>query len=138
MDEYLMKLDIDDKGSDSIVLVFDRLMILKKHFGLYDIRSETKDTNKGRHIRIWFKTKNKIDDRDLVFFQLVLGSDPMREIFNWIRVRQGWKHWNALFEKKYIMDCNSLELVSHEREIGRREDDDRTSEKVQTEEKESI
>ena len=126
---HLMKIDIDNKDADVMSSMFNRLMILKKHFALFDLESHTTETLKGFHVRIWFRSHNKIDDKDLVFFQWVLGSDVMREVFNWVRVRQGWEHWNALFNDKYILKEDKMEWVSGEREIDCRGNCDKTSQR---------
>jgi hypothetical protein len=60
-------------------------------------------TRKGYHVRI--KIQKKLDDRDLLLLQILLGSDINREIYNFVRQQNGelLKNWNRLYDKKHII-----------------------------------
>ena len=70
------------------------------------------ETNKGYHFYLKVKTERKLTSKDVVVLQLALGSDYKRELFNWLRVRNGRtsKKWNVLFKCKY----NSKKRISEE------------------------
>jgi len=98
---YTLKLDLD-KPVD-IVSVGKRFVVVRKFF---QIKSEgfaivEKSTKHGKHITINFESEQKLDDRDICFLQLLIGSDWRRELFNWCRIRSGCRKWNVLFARKY-------------------------------------
>lgn len=58
--------------------------------------------NKGWHL--WFKSPRKLSDVETILIQLLLGSDRKRELYNYMRVKNGARldDWNLLFDEKYI------------------------------------
>jgi hypothetical protein len=79
-----------------------------------NIKIDKKKTKHGLHLRISFDSDKKLDDRDIIFGQLICMSDYRREIFNWLRAMSGCKHFNALF--KFKVDSNN-KLLSCEKKI---------------------
>lgn len=104
-----LKLDLDDPVD--IVKTGKRFLLLKKFFLITDYKIGEKRTKHGKHVTIKIKSKRELDDKDVVFFQLFLGSDPNRELFNYFRVKANWKPYNVLFKKKYD---HKMKLLSRE------------------------
>jgi hypothetical protein len=107
---YELKIDIDGKFNKR---EFNkRLDVIRRFlkFQRYDI--DKSKTRHGYHIMLTFGCERKLEDKDIVFFQLMLGSDPNREMFNWLRVVSGCKRWNVLFKEKYNADGKR---ISHEK-----------------------
>ena len=107
MYNYELKLDIDFKPTDTNKLVdqiIERVIFLEDVFCVQFEKFEVFETNKGLHIYVKIGSKNKLKNTDIVVLQLVLGSDYKREIYNWMRVRNGGnvKYWNKLFKKKTV------------------------------------
>lgn len=94
-----LKIDIDEKRLDEKKTI-DRLFLLNRFLQFKGIGILKKKTRHGHHLTVTFETSRKLDDRDIVFLQLALGSDYKREMFNWLRVKSGCKKWNALFREK--------------------------------------
>ena len=104
-----LKIDIDGHLDEKEIV--KRMFLLKKFLQFKGLGIDKKKTKHGCHLRISFNRKKEIDDRDIVFLQLYLGSDRNREMFNWLRVKSGAKHWNALFRTK--VDSNN-KMLSYE------------------------
>lgn len=99
-----LKLDFDKKFDRRGF--FKRLHVLMKLFNFKIKINEEKKTRHGCHIRLWMS--KKFENKDIVFFQLLLGSDWRREMFNYYRVLKNVKHWNVLFKRKYDSHMNLL------------------------------
>ena len=97
--QYELKLDIDRPKIPEKQLA-ERLMSLHRFLQFTNPQIVKRRTKHGWHIRIYFQTEQKLDNVDIVFFQLFLGSDGNREMFNFLRVKSGCKHWNVLFSGK--------------------------------------
>jgi len=93
-----LKIDIDGKLNEKEIV--KRLFLLQKFLQFKGIGIDKKKTKHGWHLRFGFTTERELDDRDIVFLQLFLGSDRNREMFNWLRVKSGCTKWNVLFKEK--------------------------------------
>jgi len=93
----VIKLDYDKgkpiEGIDLIEKMNGRIFDIEA----FSIRSST---NGGMHVEIYIKPRIRLDNKDIVILQLLLGSDRYREFFNWLRVKGKVKEWNILFDKK--------------------------------------
>jgi len=78
--ENTLLIDLDEKAN--IETFWERRKILLKH-GLIEKEVSLKKTAKGYHITIKLCDKD-ITEMELIFFQLFLMSDCMRELFNYI------------------------------------------------------
>ena len=110
--KYELKLDIDSRKLPEKEIAKRLYYIRKilKYTKLYTFKNRTKH---GWHIRIVFHSDVELDDKDIVFLQLLLLSDYKREIFGWMRIRSGIKSkWNVLFSAK--TDSNG-KVISNER-----------------------
>lgn len=92
-----------------------KLVLLSKYFKFEIENVIVKPTKRGWHVKI--EIDKEFDDSDIVFFQLFLGSDWRRELFNWLRIKHGWKPYNVLFKQKYRFKDGKLILVSEEDEV---------------------
>lgn len=101
----MLKLDIDSKK----VPDFDRIKTVVEMLDLEVKNAEVFTTKHGYHIYIDI---SRIDDKQIPFIQMAMGSDYKREMLNQIRVkgRQGNppKFWNVLFIKKYSATRDSI------------------------------
>lgn len=72
-----------------------------KYMGYNDMKCT--ETHKGYHVR--FNTVKYIHPDDVLLYQILLGSDIQREIYNFIRKYEGLKieTWNRLYTKKLIL-----------------------------------
>lgn len=100
---YVLKIDIDrkrkvDKLARNIV---NRIKPILRYasISIADIRAY--ETRRGYHIELEIDAP-LLDNKDIVFLQLLLLSDWKREIFNWLRVRSSEQltSWNILFDAK--------------------------------------
>jgi len=111
----VLMLDLDGKfGKRKKNLLAKKLVLLSKYFNFEVKNLMVKPTKRGWHVRI--EVDRELDDRDVVFFQLFLGSDWRREFWNWLRVKHNWKPYNVLFKEKYRFKGKNLILVSRERD----------------------
>lgn len=113
----IIKIDIDTKNFD--IDEFDKkLKSLMRMNKISEIDVSCYETNKGFH----FYLENKqeyMSAKDCLIWQLILGSDIYREIFNYQRIltqKLNGEDWNVLFELKKQNDV----FVSKERLIGSR------------------
>jgi hypothetical protein len=96
-----LKLDYDGITYADIQQIFLHRGWLVKALGFE--RLEVATSAHGFHVRI--KLDRKIQDRDILLAQILLGSDINREIYNFVRIYNGelTKNWNKLYTKKWIM-----------------------------------
>lgn len=98
----LLDLDCEygSKESKALKLVInDRLSLLCYWWKLKVIKKEyTKSSNGNIHCIIKFD--KKIEPRAACFAQCYLGSDPKRELANWMRIMSGISDWNRLWIHK--------------------------------------
>jgi len=104
---YDIKIDIDFKPIEYANFVHnlvEKMVFLEDVFGLKFINVDVYETGKGLHIYFKVETERKLKNTDIVVIQLALGSDYKREIYNWLRVRNGGnvKYWNKLFKVKTV------------------------------------
>lgn len=97
--KHELLLDIDRKLSEKTLI--RKMNLLKQIFKFKFNHYTKKKTAHGVHVRLFFNSDLKLKDNDIVFFQLFLGSDYKRELFNLRRVIAGLKNWNVLFNAKY-------------------------------------
>ena len=98
----VIKLDFDHLTKNQFLKTLrDRRAVLW-FFKLQIIKLKVCTTNHGYHIYI--TVNKKINNKDLVFIQVALGSDIYRECFYWKRIKYPIlpnKGWNILFQKKH-------------------------------------
>jgi len=106
----LIKLDIDEKV-DLIKFFREKETVIKtleaKIKCLY-----VAETNKGYHVILEVKSPYLKNDRDQIFFQLILGSDPVREALNWRRLYIINNSINVLFNKKEKIDTELIKKLN--------------------------
>jgi len=115
MEKSIIKLDYDGfKNIDFLLKIVKGKKFVLAHFELLVEDLKVFRTNKGFHI--YMKVNKPIEDAELVFIQLALGSDYARECFNWERVKTQHMgdNWNVLFKKKFALDTIQKEMIEKE------------------------
>lgn len=106
----LVKLDIDEKV-DLVKFFSEKETVIKtleaKIRCLY-----VAETKKGYHVILEVKSPYLNNDRDQIFFQLILGSDPVREALNWRRLYIMDNSINVLFNKKEKIDRELIKKLN--------------------------
>ena len=105
----IFKLDIDSKNVFKRLETTERIDKIISMLGLTLRNLNYKETAKGYHYYI--EVENDLSDMEVCLIQSLMGSDYSRETFNYLRIRQGIKDWNVLFQKKY----RNNKLVSEEK-----------------------
>lgn len=97
----VLKLDWDRKIVN-VFKYFDRLWFVSRKLDLKIKEFRVFETRKGMHIYI--DVRNRLSDPEIVFIQLLAGSDWKREVINLKRIRNGvpMSEGNKLFKAKYI------------------------------------
>lgn len=98
----IIKLDYDNITERQLKRLLSTRKKVLWFFKLAPLSLNCFKTNHGYHVYI--TTNKHIQNKDLVFIQLALGSDFYRECFYWKRVKYPilpHKRWNILFQKKY-------------------------------------
>lgn len=100
---YVLKIDIDrkrkvDKLARNIV---SRIKPILRYASISIADIRVYETRRGYHIELDIDAP-LLDNKDIVFLQLLLLSDWKREIFNWLRARSSEQltSWNILFDAK--------------------------------------
>jgi len=96
--EMELKIDIDKKDKREFM---ERFTAFYRYFKPKVISYDIKETKKGYHVRLSIDFPFDYRDEDIVFIQLLLGSDWKRELLNYFRVKNGISKWNVLFNKKF-------------------------------------
>ena len=91
-----LKLDLD--GKNGLNTLISRIWILK-YLGLSLKDIKVYDTVNGYHVVI--SCANRLSDMEIILFQLLLGEDYRRGLYNYLKVKKGVLDWNILFKEKY-------------------------------------
>lgn len=97
-----IKLDFDNSDKKLLIANFKERVKVLWFFKIKILNVSIYQTNHGYHA--YLISNKRFTNADLVFIQLALGSDFMREIFYYKRVKYPVlknKGWNILFSKKY-------------------------------------
>lgn len=111
-----IKLDIDEKPDKLRVFckeMVDRFTFFIKIYehNLWLRSLKVRETKKGYHFYLTVLTNRKLKDVEIIYMQLALGSDYMREGFNMIRSAEGNTSidiWNMLFIDKEKVTKRSI------------------------------
>jgi len=76
-----------------------------------------KESRKGFHILI--KLNKDISIEESLLYGMILYSDPLRECFNYCRYLWGKYRTFNFFAKRKVVICNSMRVISRERESKR-------------------
>lgn len=100
---YVLKIDIDRKRKINKLArnIVGRLKVLKETATISVADVRVFETRRGYHIELEIDAP-VLDNKDIVFMQLLLNSDWRREVFNWLRSRASdtLPNWNILFDAK--------------------------------------
>ena len=112
MTQILLDFDNDEFKSEEALLKFieNRWKFVFQFVWPYG-RLELKDlrvmrTSNGWHV--YLTVANRMTQDDIVFLQLMLGSDYRREAYSYLRLHSGVRDWNFLFQRKYDGDHNII------------------------------
>ena len=102
--DRVLKLDVDvpTEYYDPVRVLFDKLTMLKA-LGYEYSDATWKLSPSGHHIHIIITLNRDISLDELFYLQFVLGDDPKRATFNFLRLTHfpgNAKYFNVLFEKK--------------------------------------
>ncbi|MEM3859499.1 MAG: hypothetical protein QW478_08855 [Candidatus Micrarchaeaceae archaeon] len=130
MKTYEMKLDLDSiqlntNSTNAIIReLAARAMATKTICNRKDEKWHTSiyKTNHGWHVYITAYTHHKPPtSKSIVVMQMMMMSDPFREILNIARINKHISNWNELFTSKYELKTHwwshnrYLKKVSHEK-----------------------
>jgi hypothetical protein len=110
-------LDYDLETEESLLKRISRLwpFIFRFEFQFGKLQLTDLEVTRTKHgWHLYLEVRNKMCDLDVVFVQLLLGSDFRRECFNYRRVQLGLRDWNFLFSEKY--NANN-ELIGWEKSM---------------------
>ncbi len=102
----MIDLDMDYKSAPAVRRkgkeIAERLFQVSLFLPIALVSIDVKETTGGFHIRIELSSSLELNDKDIVFLQLLLGSDWRREVFNFRRIHEGVfaDNWNVLFLEK--------------------------------------
>lgn len=114
--EMELKIDIDKKDKREFM---ERFTAFYRYFKPKVVSYDIRETRKGYHVRLIVDFPFRYSDVDIVFLQLLLGSDWKRELLNYFRVKNGIPKWNVLFNKKFRVKVENgkitIRRVSYEK-----------------------
>jgi hypothetical protein len=91
-----IKIDWDGEDNKDFETILHKLMEI---YNIEKVLSHTYTTRHGKHIYLSFR--KDITDLDIIIWQMALGSDTRREMFNLDRIKRSELFWNVLFCAKY-------------------------------------
>src|SRR6185312_2978229 len=91
-----LQVDIDDEVSEPNTKI---LMNLENYIGPYEL-VETISRNGNKHYTVKFEPSVSIPHERAVFYQALLGSDPVREFLNLMRLDAGQDNPVVFWEKQ--------------------------------------
>ena len=109
-----IKLDYDKITSKDVGLIFEHRAWFLKSFGIERVRAF--QTKRGYHVRV--DVEEYLTPEEVLLVQMLMGSDIYREIFNFLRKRDGKliENWNKLYTKKYlVLGTKIKKVISSER-----------------------
>ena len=59
---------------------------------------------------------NVITNIDILILESLLGSDYRKQLYSYLKLRNGAKHWDVLFERKFVFNH-----LGHEIELSKEE-----------------
>ncbi|MEM2446482.1 MAG: hypothetical protein QW734_07475 [Candidatus Bathyarchaeia archaeon] len=96
----ILKIDVDVKMDEKLLdkFIITRIAILEA-LGYEFKRISWMETKKGYHF--WIEIREKLTDEEMCELQFLLGDDPARCRFNYLRLEAGcFRQFNVLFNKK--------------------------------------
>ena len=105
--EMELKIDIDKKDKREFM---ERFTAFYRYFKPRVVSYDIRETRKGYHVRLTVDFPFDFNDVDIVFLQLLLGSDWKRELLNYFRIKNKISSWNVLFNKKFRIRINGKSI----------------------------
>ena len=105
----VIKLDFDNPIEDWFRYDYSKFLrrmtvvesILKCDLSWFNV-----EESKGGNVHVFIATETVFSDLEVLAIQAILGSDYVREAFNFTRIKAGQKNWNILFDGKPYMSMN--------------------------------
>lgn len=111
--DHTLLLDLDNEAA---IAQYHRMLPYMKQFGAALHPDEwASKSGKGRHVRIWLDKPATIHER--IALQLLLGSDPFREMLSIRNVREGQANPIMLFKPAYVVAEEKAERERKDREF---------------------
>lgn len=105
-DEYTLTVDYDAPVIDTAF--FETLEILQK---FYPVEIEKTLRSKSGNYHIYLRSTEPLTDLEKVALQAILGSDPKRELFSFVRVKEGGLGYPSILFEKKVTDAPAQEYV---------------------------
>jgi len=111
----VIKLDLDSQ--ESLNEFINRIWIIK-NLGLKVDSIVCYDTRHGYHIYLYLD--NILTNFDMLIIESLLGSDFRKQLYNYLKMKNGTENWDILFEEKYVFNhlghriCLSKEELNQE------------------------
>jgi len=93
-----LQIDIDDENQ--LAVFEERIKKLKTHnFEIKDVKIQ-ESISGSPHRHIYITLEEHFTDLERIFLQLFLGSDPVRELLSYERIREGDEYPTLFLEKE--------------------------------------
>lgn len=103
----VLMIDLDTKDDEEKMRILWALRMLSPYVAFKE--AKVYETRKGFHIYIY--VDQELDPIETIALQQLLGSDRNRGVFNYIRVKRGFRKWQVLYKRKYAkFEDGELEL----------------------------
>ena len=96
----LVKVDLDTPRVKLKLAQFWRRLEVFEHITDYVCDWVETETSRNGGVHVWVKFVYPLCDLEVLAVQALLGSDYIREMHNFKRIRAGQVNWNILFEGK--------------------------------------
>jgi len=102
----VLMIDLDTKEEEEKMRILWALRMLSPYVAFKE--AKVYETRKGFHIYIY--VDQELDPIETALIQQLLGSDRNRGVFNYIRIKRGFKKWQVLYKRKYAKFKDEVEL----------------------------
>jgi len=92
----LLKIDYDIPLEEAQQRFLKGKLLLEEITGLHLKESDWRKSEGGNY-HVVVETEEQLEPVEILACQLIMGSDLVRECFNFRRIRRGQKNWNILF-----------------------------------------
>lgn len=97
IEDPIIKLDLDSQ--EALNEFMNRVWIIK-NLGLKIEKLECYETNHGYHIYLYLD--NILTNFDILMIESLLGSDFRKQLYGYLKVKNGTKNWDVLFKEKFV------------------------------------
>lgn len=108
----VIKLDLDSQ--EALNEFINRIWIIK-NLGLKVNTVECYDTKHGYHLYLYLD--NILTNFDILIIETLLGSDFKKQLYNYLKMKNGTENWDVLFEEKYVINHLSHRICLSKEEL---------------------